>query len=687
MKKLLLFFLAFTFLNVGAQTILFDQSSITASGSNNSPSQKFTDFSNNVMETTDNFTIPNGEIWALDSVEFGGVYGNTNGQTSQIEVNIYAKNTITGFPSTLIANDVINIPLNTNAEIMVSLTTPVVLNSGDYFVSFLVVMPNNPNGQFFINALPLPTSDTDAVYFRDPGNLLSLGYTSWTKLDHNQTAISAYKNLDFKLIGSKTGSTIASVRYVNHAASGNNDGSSWTDAYTDLKNALDMSVIGDTLLVAQGTYTPSTSDRTISFELKQDVKMYGGFDGTETSISQRDWVANPTILSGDLNGDDNANLVLTEPTRLDNSYNVVRIIGDETLIDGFTIQDGNADNTSNNDYNRGAAIFKLSSVAGDLEVKNCKIIKNVANHSAGLWLEYTSATTPNVTIDNCIFMDNNARYGASFSMSLYAGTGDFTVSNCLMANNETVDNSFGPGFSGSAGIIDSRAGSTLNANMFNCTVVDNVESGTNSTVPVKSVVVVRRYDGILNCIAANNVFYNNVGAAATFAAMNSTNCPTSTTLINNIRTDFSTIFCGATATGEFYNAPLLDGNYKPTSSSPVLDAGDNAYVFTSKDYYGTNRILNSTVDIGAYEFDITSGVKDIVKNKLSLYPNPTTSQLTIANIQSQVVSVRILDVTGKVVKTEVPTNNTIDVSNLINGVYFIQVQTKEGMHHSKFIKE
>jgi len=80
--------------------------------------------------------------------------------------------------------------------------------------------------------------------------------------------------------------------------------------------------------------------------------------------------------------------------------------------------------------------------------------------------------------------------------------------------------------------------------------------------------------------------------------------------------------------------------------------------------------------------------EQVSQSSLTVYPNPATSQLTLQLQSRQVIeNVSIMDVTGKTVKTIITNNNTIDVSNLVKGIYFLQVQTEKGIVNSKFIKE
>ncbi|GAK89537.1 hypothetical protein JCM19297_1365 [Nonlabens ulvanivorans] len=131
--------------------------------------------------------------------------------------------------------------------------------------------------------------------------------------------------------------------YVDASATGANNGTSWANAYTDLQNALNNNP-ASTFWVKAGTYIPGSS-RTDSFNLTNNHKIYGGFNGTEVSLSQRDPEVNLTILSGDINGNDNMVFSTTDPNRSENSYRIVEINGGGVVIDGFSINNGNANGT------------------------------------------------------------------------------------------------------------------------------------------------------------------------------------------------------------------------------------------------------------------------------------------------------------------------------------------------------
>ena len=134
--------------------------------------------------------------------------------------------------------------------------------------------------------------------------------------------------------------------FVDASATGNNDGSSWANALVSLQDALAAASSGDEIWIAAGLYHPdqgnglTPGDRSLSFDLKSGIQVHGGFAGTESSRTARDFETNVTVLSGDLASNDDG-FVLRE----DNSYHVVRAIGsdDNTLLEGVTIVSGQAD--------------------------------------------------------------------------------------------------------------------------------------------------------------------------------------------------------------------------------------------------------------------------------------------------------------------------------------------------------
>ena len=136
--------------------------------------------------------------------------------------------------------------------------------------------------------------------------------------------------------------------YVDSSAIGNNSGVCWENAFINLQDALNTAQPFDSIWVADGTYYPdegvgyTNDDRVASFFLPDSVAIYGGFNGTETLLSQRDWDVNLSILSGEIQQDGDST---------NNSYVVVLstvpapvVIPDSTwVLDGFTITSGYLD--------------------------------------------------------------------------------------------------------------------------------------------------------------------------------------------------------------------------------------------------------------------------------------------------------------------------------------------------------
>lgn len=77
--------------------------------------------------------------------------------------------------------------------------------------------------------------------------------------------------------------------------------------------------------------------------------------------------------------------------------------------------------------------------------------------------------------------------------------------------------------------------------------------------------------------------------------------------------------------------------------------------------------------------------------EFSAYPNPCENQLTLIQSNNQVdsVSMKVLDVTGRVVMNELfwSAKHTIDTSNFPSGFYTVQLERKGQIHSVKFVKK
>ena len=138
----------------------------------------------------------------------------------------------------------------------------------------------------------------------------------------------------------------AAIRYAkpDGATSGTCD--NWANA-CDLQYALTSAISGTEIWVAHGVYTPGVA-MTATFQLKSGVAFYGGFAMTETERDQRNWQANLTVLSGDIDGNDttdpNSVVTATQNIHGNNAYHVVNGSGANAtaILDGFTVTAGNA---------------------------------------------------------------------------------------------------------------------------------------------------------------------------------------------------------------------------------------------------------------------------------------------------------------------------------------------------------
>ncbi len=435
--------------------------------------------------------------------------------------------------------------------------------------------------------------------------------------------------------------------YVDADATGANNGSSWANAYTSLMTAIKPTNYGCEIWVAEGTYHPDSPSRLGSFFLYDGVAIFGGFDGTEGALSQRDWSSHITILSGEYSGPttDYYNVVYTNQT------------GPTAVLDGFTITGGYANGTASGFVNGGGILVEDAS-----PTLSHLIIKNNHADALGGGIYITGNSHPSL---RNLTIYNNTAYDGAGVYSDATGTG-ISLSYATIDNNIAAHSGGGMYIKGTPltmgwvrfdyNLADFGAGmviDTVNAATISQSIFGNNQAAEkgggiyfyDSTASLFNVVFAMNsahYGGGVGNYNGHPTFTN-----ATFADNTSTYAGNAVYNSQDSLSTFRNSILWSYDVGEIYNDPnftpstasstysmargcmqfgawntaacgtdgghnLVDADPRFTNpaagffelkvGSPVINRGNNSFISGYPyDLDSQARIANNTVDLGAYE--------------------------------------------------------------------------------------
>ncbi len=354
---------------------------------------------------------------------------------------------------------------------------------------------------------------------------------------------------------------------------GSGTGDDWGNA-TTLQGAMEQAKPGDRIWAKAGTYVPTSFNghdeshhgndpRHRHFAPRDGVEVYGGFAGHETSLDQRDWRANPTILDGRIGTDAQVYHLLV---------NWHAKPGPKTILDGLVITGGNACGPAGYD-GYGGGMISLGAGVGP-------------------------------TVRNCVFQGNHAAKGGG---AVFADLGaDAVFVNCIFRYNTADD------LGGAIGLLDH-----CQARIGGCLFHGNA-GGFGGAILADSPHCVL---AIRNCTFADNTSRDAAGGALAVLGPRVTiansiawgNRPDD---IHDRDQTITAAHCnvqhGITGTGNLSADPRflgpVKGNYRLQPGSPCIDAGDNGRVpgELPSDLDGHPRIVDGStgavvVDLGAFE--------------------------------------------------------------------------------------
>ncbi len=102
-------------------------------------------------------------------------------------------------------------------------------------------------------------------------------------------------------------------------------------------------------------------------------------------------------------------------------------------------------------------------------------------------------------------------------------------------------------------------------------------------------------------------------------------------------------------------------------------------LFISDTY--NHRIRKITGNLATANFQL--------ENQVSVYPNPTSSLINLELDAVIAIKITIFDMNGRALQSKniLDNKNTIDISNLANGIYLMQITTSKGTIYKKIVKK
>ncbi|MDF7825282.1 choice-of-anchor Q domain-containing protein [Pontiellaceae bacterium B12227] len=411
---------------------------------------------------------------------------------------------------------------------------------------------------------------------------------------------------------------------------------SWLTAATNIQNAVNLSADGDTVLVAQGVYLLKGG-----IVVTNNISIIGAGNPEQT------------IIDGGHNG---------RGFHLGETFSV---IGGFTIRNGigFSGEGGGiyCDNRSPSIFN---CLIEDNQSGGGGGIKsgtayNCLFINNSADQWGG------GGMSGGIAYD-CLFVENDASKGGgllfsdAFSCTMVSNTADSgggmyagSASNCTFNGNQSMFGggmAFGAAFDcvvrqnqvhpsgffvgGEGGglyevdainlLLDDNYAYWLGGGMYggsalSCIITNNGADeggGVFGSTVLNCLVVKNMADhggGMNGGIAVNSTIYDNGGWLGVEGArfVTASNCIIQGSELYSGTTGSSYFHCcSPDAThgvdGNITNAPSFMNSgqdYRLSFDSPCIDAGDNSILIWPSDLEGNARIINSRVDLGAYEYN------------------------------------------------------------------------------------
>ena len=393
-------------------------------------------------------------------------------------------------------------------------------------------------------------------------------------------------------------------RYVKVTATGTGDGTSWenaagNDSIQSIINKVAADANQGTVYFAAGTYLIPAQ-----IQLKNNVHLMGGYAADGTGV--RDLLKYETILDGQFN----KRIMYTGDQSPAVAFDKV------TKVDGFILQRGSSSYGS-------AVAMSVGTVLENCIIRN----NNGSSYGAAVFVKrHNTLASPTAgwnfggALINCVIV-NNTSSGYAAGVFVNQDT-HFSIMNSVIANNKSTDATNGTG------------GLYWGSNVRYSRVANTIFSGNTAPNATRNNIVFQNTTEVQLAIF-NNYFSDESFVDADITSANG----------NKNATDIASPgFAGATGFAGHDAAKAAEiaaADWRLTASSGLIGMGSTlsgradipypyvsprfggasrAFTTLTTDVMGSNRVINTTLEMGAYEFNpvvVTTASADAAKGTVS----------------------------------------------------------------------
>ncbi len=389
--------------------------------------------------------------------------------------------------------------------------------------------------------------------------------------DLNHAARLSGEQIDMGAYEADKGEVVQTSKIIRVAADGTaeGEGSSW-DSPTTLAHAIELAetaIGGAEIWMKAGLYKIK---RTVNID---NIAIYGGFSGTETTLNDRNWNTNQTIIDGGGKISPLRNIALNGEVT--------------TIVDGLIIQNGLNQSGASGNENGGGMLLTNGAV-----VRNCIFRNNkTQNGKNGGGLHCHGGS---VRIENSLFV-NNLSSGNGGAVQVGGGV-TATIINCTFANNQAT------GLSGGFGLGNNDS----KLNVYNTIAYNNIgKNGRNSYAQNANIngggTVISKFSAIES--ESTKFTDGNDEGHLVLSETESPMFANPATIVGNADSDESI-------------AEIEQASYMLQTGSPCIDAGDDNYASVSMyDLAKQSRVIGLHVDMGAYEATTATNINKVYTGK------------------------------------------------------------------------